>query len=170
MSHRRYSLAFRLGAVAGSLALFVVAAELSVRCAGIDTYVQNRFFTLNRALDYPEVFEKDHRLFWRLRPGRTVTSQFFEGRTYRINSMGLRGGEIAPHKKGRRILTLGNSCTFGWGLLLKETFAGRLQDILGEAYDVVNAGVPGYSSYQGRLFFEDELVELQPDIAVIMFG
>ncbi|MCK4301519.1 MAG: SGNH/GDSL hydrolase family protein [candidate division Zixibacteria bacterium] len=170
MSHGKYSLAIRLGAAAGALLLFIVVAELLVRCAGIDTYVENRFFTLNRALDYPEVFEKDRRLFWRLRPGRTVTSQFFEGRTYRINSLGLRGGEIAPHKKGRRILALGNSCTFGWGLPREKTFVGRLQDILGDEYDVVNAGVPGYSSFQGRLLFESELVGLQPDVVVIMFG
>ncbi len=170
MSRGRYSLAIRLGAAAGSLLLFIVAAELLVSGAGINTYVGNRFFTLNRALDYPEVFDKDHRLFWRLRPGRTVTSQYFEGRTYRINSQGLRGEEIDPRKKGRRILALGNSCTFGWGLPREETFVGRLQDLLGDEYDVVNAGIPGYSSFQGRLLFESELAGLEPDIVVIMFG
>jgi lysophospholipase L1-like esterase len=127
-------------------------------------------FVLNRALDYPEVFDQDADLFWRLRPNQTVTSRFFEGRTYRINDDGLRGPAIPAIKSRRRVLLLGNSCTFGWGVARDSTFASMLQQRLGDDYLVINAGIPGYSSLQGRRFLERDLVFLQPDFVVAMFG
>jgi lysophospholipase L1-like esterase len=153
-----------------SLVFFLAVLETVLRLAGVDTFFQNRFFVLNRALDYPEVFEKDKDLFWRLRPDQTVTSRFFEGKTYRINSFGLRGDEIKPKSAKLRIITLGNSCTFGWGVDYESTYAERLATLLSEGYEVINAGVPGYSSLQGRRFFEQELLELNPDIITILFA
>jgi lysophospholipase L1-like esterase len=113
---------------------------------------------------------KDAQLFWRLRPSRTVTSTFFEGKSYRINSMGLRGNEIKKDKTKRRILVLGNSCTFGWGVTDEGTYAKRLERLLEGEYEVINAGVPGYSSEQGKRFFRQELLALKPDIVTIMFA
>ena len=153
-----------------TLVIFVGVVEVAVRIIGIDNYFQNRFFILNRALDYPEVFKKDQQLFWRLRPDRTVTSRFFEGRSYRINSMGLRGDDIARPKTKKRILLLGNSCTFGWGVTDDQTYGRQLEMFLQNEYEVVNAGVPGYSSLQGKRFLELELLDLQPDIVTIMFA
>jgi len=170
MSNRTQSTAFRLAAGLVTLVLFIGLVEIVVRISGVDSYFQNRFFTLNRALDYPDVFMKDRNLFWRLRPERTVTSRFFEGRSYRINSLGLRGAEIPRHKTKKRILLLGNSCTFGWGVSDDETYAGQLERLLHGEYEVINAGVPGYSSEQGKRFFERNLLKLQPDIVAVMFG
>ncbi len=170
MTARRQSLSFRLAASLLTLLAFLAVAELVVRLAGIDTVFQNRFFVLNRALDYPDVFRKDRDLFWRLRPDQIVTSKFFEGKTYRINSLGLRGEEVASHKTRGRILTLGNSCTFGWGVAYEDTYAQQLESLLNGAYEVVNCGVPGYSSFQGRCFFANELARLQPDIILILFA
>lgn len=141
-----------------------------IRLLDIDPIVQNRFFVLNRALDYPDVFDKDHDLFWRLRPNQTITSQFFEGRTYNINSLGLRGYKVPPKSNKIRVLVLGNSCTFGWGVTLNETYAEQLGQSLGDRFEIINGGIPGYTSYQGRIFFERELVDLKPDYVLMMFG
>ena len=164
--HRRL---FRIVVPILSVLVFLLVTELVVRLAGVDTYYQNRLFVLNRALDYPDVFQKDHDLFWRMCPNREAESRFFEGRTYRTNDWGLRGGPIGPRKE-RRILTLGNSCTFGWGLDEADTYPARLQQLVGPGVDVINGGVPGYSSYQGRVFFEEDLHKLEPDIVLVMFG
>ncbi|MEW5995137.1 MAG: SGNH/GDSL hydrolase family protein, partial [Candidatus Zixiibacteriota bacterium] len=152
------------------LIVSVSLVEVAVRIAGIDTYFQNRFFVVNRALDYPDVFKKDSRLFWRLRPGHTVTSRFFEGKAYRINSLGLRGDEVPPKKDRPRILALGNSCTFGWGVTDEQTYTRRLEKLLGGSYEVINCGIPGYSSWQGKLFLQRELIDLQPDILLICYA
>jgi len=170
MSARVQSTSFRLLAGLITLIVFVGVIEAVVRLIGVDVYFQNRFFVLNRALDYPDVFTRDQRLFWRLRPGQTVTSKFFEGKSYRINSMGLRGDEIDRLKTSKRILVLGNSCTFGWGVSEEQTYAKRLETLLQGEYEVINAGVPGYSSEQGKRFFRQELLELKPDVVTMMFA
>ncbi len=170
MATRRQSLLFRLAASLFCLLAFLAAVELVVRAVGIDTTFQNRFFVLNRALDYPDVFQKDCDLFWRFRPDQVVTSKFFEGKTYRINSLGLRGEEIKSCKAGKRILALGNSCTFGWGISYAQTYPERLEALLGGGCEVINGGIPGYSSFQGRRFFEKELISLQSDIILILFA
>lgn len=170
MSVRRQSILFRLVAAIVVLAAFVGLIEVCVRLIGIDDYFQNRFFVLNRALDYPTVFKKDQQLFWRFRTDRTVTSRFFEGRSYRINSRGLRGKEISAVKTKKRILTLGNSCTFGWAVTDEQTYSHQLEMLLNGDYEVINAGIPGYSTVQGLRFFEQELLELKPDVVTIMFA
>jgi lysophospholipase L1-like esterase len=149
---------------------FLVIIELILRISGFDTYVQNRFFIVNRALDYPDVFLRDKQLFWRLKNDQTVTSKFFEGHTYHINSSGLRGREISAEKNRPRIMALGNSCTFGWGIDSNLTYMATLEKLLEHKYEIINAGIPGYSSYQGKMFFETELVNLKPDYVLILFG
>ena len=55
------------------------------------------------------------------------------------NSLGLRGPELAP-KSTYRILCLGESVTFGWGVKDSETYPSQLQQRLG--VEVINAGIP----------------------------
>ena len=136
----------------------------------IDTYFQSRFFVMNRDLDYPDVFKRDRHLFWRPYPSRTIKSKFFDGRTYSFNSLGLRGREIEKTKFKPRIIALGNSCTFGWGLNDEQVFTTLIGNILDKKYDVINAAVPGYSSYQGKAFYESKIAELQPDVLLILFA
>lgn len=161
---------YKLGASLVISVLVVVLVEVALRLSGLDTTFQNRFFILNRDLDYPEVFDRDCDLFWRLRPGQTVTSRFFEGKTYRINEQGLRGPEIPPVKNEKRILLMGNSCMFGWGVSGEQSTAGRLGQRLDSGFLVINAGVPGYSSLQGLRLLERDLVLLRPDYVVAMYG
>ena len=153
-----------------ALVCFVTITELILRISGFDSYVQNRFFVVNRALDYPDVFLRDKKLFWKLKPNQTVKSKFFQGRTYRINSSGLRGKEIGSKKTKPRIIALGNSCTFGWGIDSSLIYISKLGQLLQQKYEVINAGVPGYSSYQGKRFFEAELLKLKPNFVLILFG
>jgi len=42
---------------------------------------------------------------------------------------------------------IGDSQVFGWGLTTGETIASQLQNMLGDSFFVVNAGVPGYGPY-----------------------
>ncbi|HKK20059.1 MAG TPA: GDSL-type esterase/lipase family protein [candidate division Zixibacteria bacterium] len=145
-----------------------------MRILDLNLYHRNEFFPLDRDLDFPSVFKKDTQLFWRFRPSRTIDSRQYSDISYHINTAGLRGSDFDPHKSRYRILALGNSCTFGWGVRYQYIWTTRLQEILDRQspgkYEVINAGVPGYSSFQGKAFFENELYELQPDMVLIMFG
>lgn len=152
------------------LMLFVFGLEVLLRLTGVDTFVENRFFVLNRALDYPELFQKDRELFWRLRPSQEIKSRFFNDKKIRINSNGLRGDEISLAKTGHRIVAIGNSCTFGWGVPVQTIFTTHLDHRLGYDWESINAGLPGYSSLQGKRFLESDILELEPDILLVLFG
>lgn len=164
------SIASRLLLALASIIIFFGIIEIVVRAIGVDTRFQNRFFVLNRALDYPEVFEKDRRLFWKFRPDQTIQSDFFEGRTYHINSSGFRGPSIPDVKTKPRIVGMGNSCTFGWGVAYDSTYLARLQVLLDNHYDVINAAVPGYTSFQGLRLLQTRLLSFEPDIITILFA
>ncbi|MDA1266742.1 MAG: GDSL-type esterase/lipase family protein, partial [Planctomycetota bacterium] len=113
----------------------------------------------------------DGDLFFRLKPNLAVESSpssgvydvFTDGRGYRTALDAPTGGDAG------RVLCVGDSCTFGWGAEGAETFPAQLAQRL-EGYEVINAGVPGYSSYQGRRFLEIEGWDLEPDVVTFTFG
>lgn len=88
------------------------------------------------------------------------------------NSLGLRDGSPRDDVD-RTILVLGDSFTFGHGVdvedNLTEVLEGRLQ-AGGEArVEVVNAGVPGYSTWHARKRLEQLAEPLSPDVVVLGF-
>lgn len=157
------------------LFIFIGGLEMTLRIIDIDLYQKNQFFPINRDIDFPDVYKKDQNLFWRFHTNQTINSKAFSDITYNINSDGLRGKELTE-KKGIRILALGNSCTFGWGVAKEHTWTTLLEQQLQTAFpnnniDVINAGVPGYSSFQGMNYFKNELItKVEPDIVLMMFG
>ena len=88
------------------------------------------------------------------------------------NSDGLRTSiEMTDTKKTLRIMTLGCSTTFGWGVADSETYPARLQHYLTQAgygnVEVVNAGQPGYTSFQGDWLWDSLLDDYKPDVVLI---
>ena len=67
-----------------------------------------------------------------------------------VNSHGFRGPPIQTEKTvgTRRILVVGDSSVYGHGVRQSATFAHQLDELLGESIEVINLGVPGYSSSQ----------------------
>ena len=68
--------------------------------------------------------------------------------TIRINSLGWRDREISLEKKEDtfRIVALGDSITFGWGVELHETYVKQLETILKKQnsyknYEVINISI-----------------------------
>jgi lysophospholipase L1-like esterase len=69
------------------------------------------------------------------------------------NGMGLRTGGIVDRPGVRRLLVLGDSYAFGWGVPEPACFPRRLETMLrdslpGQDLEVINAAIPGYSVYQ----------------------
>lgn len=120
---------------------------------------------------------QDPELFWRLRPG--LRTQVCDGGVpygWEVNKQGFREpGHIAQGKAPgrRRILCLGDSVTFGWLVEQRQAYPAVLGELL-EArlgpVEVVNAGVPGYSSHQMRRYLERELLSFAPDAIVTYAG
>jgi lysophospholipase L1-like esterase len=94
------------------------------------------------------------------------------GAYIRINAKGLRGKEV-PYERvagKRRILLLGDSITFGYGLDEESTYPSMLKEMLGEGYEVINAASIGYGTDQEYLFFRREGVKYRPDIVIAGFS
>lgn len=172
-------IALAAGATLAALALGEIALRLFVpprtmvvwrQFAGIAERVN--------AVPAEELFASDPELFWRLRPG--LEKPDASGPLFGIlsNSQGLREDhEIRiPKAKGEiRILFLGDSCTFGEYLSHAESFVQGVEDSLrslfpGAAVECINAGVPGYTLFQGWRFLETEGYGFEPDVVVVYFG
>lgn len=122
-------------------------------------------------------------LFGMLRPDATlmwslVPSQEFryanQSSGYRTNSLGLRSREISPEKQGNeyRILSLGESTTYGYGVANDETYSAQLETLLNagdgeKEFQVINAGVPAWSSFQSLLFLKERGIKLEPDMVLL---
>ena len=98
-----------------------------------------------------------------------------ENTLFRVSSNmdGLRSGPVARQKPedALRIMALGCSTTFGWGVGDDETYPARLGQLIAAEYggsvEVLNAGQPGYTSFQGLWLWENTLKEYRPDIVLI---
>ena len=86
------------------------------------------------------------------------------------NSDGLRTPHSMEKTKNIRIMTLGCSTTFGWGVADPETYPSRLEQLFqkdGFDVEVVNGGQPGYTSFQGLWLWNETLKYYEPDIVLI---
>jgi lysophospholipase L1-like esterase len=92
-----------------------------------------------------------------------------------INSHGLRGPEISYEKPADmfRILNLGDSVVMGWGVRLEDTYGRQLEMKLNEQgngtlrYEVINAGVPGWSLENALAYLEAEGLKYKPDLILL---
>ena len=96
------------------------------------------------------------------------------GTIFRTNSLGLRGDQVRDDGS-RRILAIGDSCTWGWHVAQDESYPAILQRLLDQElvagrYQVLNAGAPGSTSYQGLLYLRERGLALQPEIVIAGFG
>lgn len=105
--------------------------------------------------------------------GELVRSEF---RTpIQIGQSGLRGNDPAPPQDDTiRILVLGDSQAWGFGVTDSQTFSVQLEELLSQRFperdiQVLNAGVPGYGTADQLAFLETRGEELQPDIVVVQF-
>jgi len=111
-----------------------------------------------------------------------------------INSHGFRGPEIELRKPPGtvRIACLGDSTTFGDTATTDgHTYPAQLERLLRERYchsetpnskpetrnstaplrlEVINAGVPGYTSLEALIYFETKLLDYQSDVAILNVG
>jgi lysophospholipase L1-like esterase len=119
------------------------------------------------------LFERDDRLGWKMVPG---AGGAWGEVPVEVSARGLRGPVVpdARTPDTRRVLFLGDSVTFGYGVAPPDaTFpfaVGRaLERPLGQRVEIVNAGVGGYSPWQQLAWFEQEGRVLAPDAVVVGF-
>ena len=164
----RLGLGKRIGFASIPLLALLLGAEACVRLSGVAEICPNRFSN-------SDVWVCDPILHFKVNPELQPNDQA-------LNSDGFRSAEFGPKQPGvYRILSLGDSCTFGY--ITREEMLGfvmqpyplKLQRFVerrvGEGkVEVLNAGVPGYNSYQGLLLLRTKLRDLEPDLITVRYG
>lgn len=97
--------------------------------------------------------------------------------TFRIrsNGDGFRDEPFPPKDPGRvRIVTIGDSSTFGWGSDREDTYQALLLERLERwqpgRFEVLNLGIPGHNSRHGIGMLEHYALPLEPDLLIVSYG
>jgi lysophospholipase L1-like esterase len=158
-------MARNLGLALLSVLLALAVCELLLRAFGADV------------LPRPDLYVRDPELGKRMRPG--WRGDEFEA-PVAINSKGLRNPET-PYEKPEgvyRVLALGDSWTFGYRMEEPDAYPRQLERELRaraaargdlRRFEVINAGVIGYSTDQEAAFLRIEGWKYQPDLVLVNY-
>ncbi len=79
--------------------------------------------------------------------------------------------DIDKRPDSYRVMTLGCSTTFGWGVDDPDSYPAKLEVLTRSSghpgTEIINGGQPGYTSFQGLWFWDDTLKHYSPDVVVI---
>ncbi len=117
-------------------------------------------------------YQYDETLGWKNMPNAEGMLKMPDSTTHiKINSKGLRDKSYGYKKPEgiMRIVVLGDSFTWGYGVEDKERYTEILEDGLLENIQVINMGVTGYGTDQEFHTLKNEGVKYNPDLVIIAF-
>lgn len=168
MNNRRFALILNIVLLIGVL---VLCAELGARFFGPKLLPpdQSKNVDPGESLPGEPNLIGDALLGWRVKTGHN--RQFGVPEETYINRLGLRNPELSEKKpETTRILMLGDSSIYGVRVRDTENISGQLQNFLiqnGHSVEILNAGCPGYSTWQVNELLKNRLLEVQPDWIVL---
>jgi lysophospholipase L1-like esterase len=124
----------------------------------------------------PGLYKADSDVAYVLTPGFTGSVRRAEfDSPVTIGKAGLRGADPRLRRSNTfRILVLGDSLAWGFGVDDDETFAARLETLLSGRYpaldiQVLNGAVPGYGTADELAYLRSRGVKLDPDLVIVQF-
>ena len=148
---------------------FFGVLEGVLRLVGVKKPVRPRLVlrAIDSDIDLP-FMRADPDLLWSPKPGFRGA---FMQQPVTINGLGLRGPEPREPRPRRRLLCVGDSITFGYGVGDDQTYPAALgRALAARDVEVVNGGVTGYTSHQVRKLLERVAPPLRPDVVVVCIG
>ena len=183
----------KVGLLAAAAAISLFSAEGLLRrfvpTLSIHRFDQKQALLIETGSDaFRRALLPDPVLFWKFKPNVSITDReafpFFQGKI--SNNLGLRNSIDLTLKKAPgtlRVLALGDSCTFGVGVDQPASWPARLEAHLQAAaakggnrpssslrIEVLDAGVPGYTSFQGLAYLDGQGLGMEPDLVIVCFG
>lgn len=179
MNRRAVRILAPLLAMSIGLVISCAATELALRVTdpiGLNYDVEFSRYR-NEALQFdwegkdPRSIDLDGRLY-RLRPRLDLDLGSFRMRT---NSIGFRGPEIGDKQDGGpfRVLVLGDSVAFGWGVDDEVTFLRRFESDWNGKHErkieICNAGHLVYDTTQQLALLREQGLALKPDLVLLVY-
>jgi lysophospholipase L1-like esterase len=164
---RKYLFPVLLGAI--SLVLTAAFLELAVRY-GVDDGMQFDLEMWKYARDV-KVVSADPAIGHEHGPNRQA---HLMGVDVATSSQGLRDRDFPLERKEgvKRIVMVGDSLTFGWGVPFEDLFSKRIEKLYadaGETVEVINTGVGNWNTMQEVAYFLDKGKDFKPDIVVLNY-
>ena len=126
----------------------------------------------DHAFPFLNIYEPDPTFGVRLTPSTSTATRSREGRVTDVytNALGFRGPEWTPAEVAApvagRVMLLGDSQVFGYGVDEVDSVAARLQEELGADYEVLNAGVPTWGPQEQVLALDALGPTYRPEIVL----
>ncbi len=162
-----------------SLGVSLVAAEIGLR-VGLPDLGSDLFVAPDRS---ESPFLYNDRIGYELKPLARVKTVDDQGKPVweQVTRDGFRGPErTLPKPRGiYRILVVGDSVAQGFGVSYNHSWPKFLEDSLnrraagGDArrrYEVINAGIGGYVSWQTLVRLEDRGLKYEPELVLVLVG
>ena len=167
-----------IGSLAGSLVLLLVSSLLALIVAEF-IFRAYKQIGWQRAVKYHQhmlyLMLPDSPLEYALRPGVNRENEVVDSGikwSYQLNADGFRGDEFDVQSNNKRVLFIGDSYTFGWGVDQQEVLPYQLEQLLaGPPYamnvDIYNLGVPGYNTVQEFHLLNQVLDRYSPELVMV---
>lgn len=177
---------YNILALALALLLFIIAAEII--CAALERdktmlefeeeYKKNYLIILSPTYHTGYQTSEIPGLVWEISPNlsKKDSASILSSVTYKTsstNSLGMRDKEynLTKGKETFRIIVLGDSVTEGFEVEPEEGYTeileGNLNNASSRRYEVWNAAVGGYNTYQELLLFKHRFINYEPDLVII---
>ncbi|MGD8389495.1 MAG: GDSL-type esterase/lipase family protein [Desulfobacteraceae bacterium] len=158
-------LGFSLTAIVLGLVLALLVAEGVLRVTQTTPYHRNALNAFHVADPY---------LGWRGLAGFQgifVREDFKAHITLDDRGYRKKASHIEPLSNARKVVFLGDSFAWGWGVSEGELFSDILQDMLGPRYNVINLGINTFGTVQERIQLEREVLPMRPDmVGLLMYS
>ncbi len=148
-----------------SIALILFLAEMMLRFVVIGPPLKETPNSMHIPLNTSE-------RLWGLKPNEEGIQA---GAYYRINSQGFRDYEYSQKKPAGvyRIAVIGDSVTFGKGVLLEDTYTKILEkelpSLCNKKIEVLNFGVYGYNTEQEVAVIKEHVLKYHPDMIIMLY-
>lgn len=159
---KRYSFGAKLLLLTTSSAMTLVGAEYLMRLLNPQSA-----YIVSPGLQVP-----DPATGFRYQPGHRgyISSRIEFTTPVKINGFGLRGPDLDLPGDRPRMLVLGDSFVFGYGVEAEEAFPALLESALlqrGDNVEVVNAATAGYGTVNEVAWLKHYGLPLEPDFVVL---
>ncbi len=168
----------RIGSFAGSVVLLLVSSLLALVLAE-SIFRAYKQIGWQRAAKYHQhvlyLMVPDSPLEYVLRPSVNRVNEVSKSGikwSYQLNADGFRGDEFDLQSNKKRVLFVGDSYTFGWGVDQQEVLPYRLERLLaGPPYamdvEIYNLGVPGYNTLQESHLLSQVIDRYSPELVML---